>query len=128
MMSTTKLSRLEKMNKILSKKIDQARKSQQDYLKEQRELQRQITQEKLLFVGSEIQRVGYPLDKTSLLLGLALYGKELLENDSNADSKAKMLSLMERYQKFEKEQAAKKKPQVLTDDSEPYEETMDDDV
>ena len=127
-MSTTKLSRLEKMNKILSKKIDQARKSQQDYLKEQRELQRQITQEKLLFVGSEIQRVGYPLDKTSLLLGLALYGKELLENDSNADSKAKMLSLMERYQKFEKEQAAKKKPQVLTDDSEPYEETMDDDV
>lgn len=128
MMSTTKLSRLEKMNKILSKKIDQARKSQQDYLKEQRELQRQITQEKLLFVGSEIQRVGYPLDKTSLLLGLALYGKELLENDSNADSKAMMLSLMERYQKFEKEQAAKKKPQVLTDDSEPYEETMDDDV
>ena len=127
-MSTTKLSRLEKMNKILSKKIDQARKSQQDYLKEQRELQRQITQEKLLFVGSEIQRVGYPLDKTSLLLGLALYGKELLENDSNADSKATMLSLMERYQKFEKEQAAKKKPQVLTDDSEPYEETMDDDV
>lgn len=128
MMSTTKLSRLEKMNKILSKKIDQARKSQQDYLKEQRELQRQITQEKLLFVGSEIQRVGYPLAKTSLLLGLALYGKELLENDSNADSKAMMLSLMERYQKFEKEQAAKKKPQVLTDDSEPYEETMDDDV
>ena len=124
-MAKNKLIRLQKMNDILAKKIDEARKAQQDFLKEQRSLVKEINQEKLLNIGTEIQRVGFPIDKLSLILGLALYGKELLDNDSNEESKKTILSLMERYQKYEKEQEAKKKASIS---SEKTDETMDDDT
>lgn len=124
-MAKNKLIRLQKMNDILAKKIDEARKAQQDFLKEQRTLVKEINQEKLLNIGTEIQRVGFPIDKLSLILGLALYGKELLDNDSNEEAKKTILSLMERYQKYEKEQEAKKKASAS---SEKTDETMDDDT
>lgn len=126
-MANNKLNRLQKMNDILAKKIDAARKAQQDFLKEQRTLVKEINQEKILKVGTEIQRVGFPLDKLSLILGLALYGKELLDNDSNEEAKKTILSLMERYQKYEKEQEAKKKPAPAPRPKQSN-ETMDDDI
>lgn len=121
------LSRLEKKNEILARKLEQMRKAQQDYIKQKKNLDKELLQERLLQLGTEIQRVGYPIDKTPLILGLALYGKELLENDTDTDNKRQILSLMERYQNYVKEQESKKKTAPTPSSEEKITTTMDDD-
>lgn len=121
------LSRLEKKNEILARKLEQMRKAQQDYAKQKKTLDKELLQERLLQLGTEIQRTGYPIDKTPLILGLALYGKELLENDTDADNKRQILSLMERYQNYVKEQELKKKTALAPSSEEKITTKMDDD-
>lgn len=121
------LSRLEKKNQILARKLEQMRKAQQDFAKQKKTLDKELLQERLLQLGTEIHRVGYPIDKIPLIIGLALYGKELLENDTDADNKRQILSLMERYQNYVKEQESTKKTAPTPSSEEKITTKMDDD-
>ncbi len=125
---SSNLTRLEKQNEILARKLKKIRKAQQDAAKEQKNLNKELNQARLLKLGAEIQRVGYPVEKLPLILGLAIYGKELLENDEDAENKRQILSFMEKYQNYAKEQEAKKKASPPPPSDEEISQTMDDDA
>ena len=121
---SSRLNKLKQMQTILSKKADEAREAQRKLAKEKRSLARQINQETLMQLALSIQQTGFPVDHISLITGLAIYGKELLSKQDDSNIKAKIVSYMERYDRFIKE----KKPQnaeIKADENEVLEDGDD---
>lgn len=99
------LTRLEKMNEALAKKIEAAKKAQDDFSKEQKILIKKLQEERQHDLLSELKRIGFPLEKTNILLGWVVYAKEeLLDNDTNEKAKAQILYFTEKYEAFKKKQ------------------------
>ena len=60
------------------------------------------------------QRTGFPIDNLPLIVGLALYGKELLAKQDEPTGKTEIISYLERYDRFVKETKEKDKTEENT--------------
>lgn len=121
----SRLTKLQKMQTILSKKAKAAREAQRKLNQEKRSLMKQINQETLMQLALTVQKTGFPIENLSLITGLAIYGKELLAKQDDPAVKAEIVSYMKRYDQFVQE--LKKHPEEATSDAEDFTENGDDD-
>lgn len=112
---SNRLDKLKRMQAILKKKAKDAKEAQRKLDKEKRNLAKEINKETLMFMAQTIEETGFPIENISLITGLALYGKELLEKQDDPAVKEEIISYMKRYDQFAKENE-KEEADALSDE------------
>ena len=105
-----KLLEIQSQQETLAKKIANTQKIQDERFQQQKALTEDLEKE----ICTVIKEIGFPLNNFQLLLGMVLYAKELLDNDTDEKSKQQILMFMDKYKKFEQAhlQPKKRKPRT----------------
>ena len=86
----------ERRKKFLAK----VQKADNEYKRQERELQRSIDAETDIYIGQFIRKIGFPVDNEGLLIGVLLDAKKRLEEDTTGSL---MNTFISRYSEFIKE-------------------------
>lgn len=84
----------------IQKKQEEYKKLMQKLAREKQAIEVQQNKESLMYLGESIQATGFPMDKKSLLIGMALKLQDLMKHPEDGHAQNLLSELQTRYEEF----------------------------